>query len=329
MTKSVMTATVEREQEGDHRQMADALREALAASPRAIPPLFFYDALGSALFDAICELPWYPVTRAETALLRAHAVDIGHITTPARLVELGPGNGRKAALLARGLRRPSLDVHLVDISAAALSEAHATVGGVEGVRVTTHATTYEAGLAAVRPPADGDGATLVAFLGSNIGNFDPRGACAFLGALRGEMREGDFLLVGADLVKPERELLLAYDDPLGVTAAFNKNVLARINREFDADFDLDLFAHEARWQPRESRVEMHLVSRQDQVVTIEQVDLAFQLRAGETIWTESSYKYEPDSIVGLVRGAGFAERAQWIDPIRRFALTLFSADSRR
>jgi dimethylhistidine N-methyltransferase len=327
MTKSVMAeAIAANERAGEIQQMTAALREALTGSPRAIPPLFFYDALGSALFDAICELPWYQVTRAETVLLHAHAADIGRITTPARLVELGPGNGRKAALLARGLRRPSLDVHLVDISAAALSEASATVGSIEGVRVTTHATTYEAGLAAVRPSADNDGATLVAFLGSNIGNFDPRGACGFLAALRGEMREGDFLLVGADLVKPERELLLAYDDPLGVTAAFNKNVLARVNREFDANFDLASFAHEARWQGRASRIEMHLVSLRRQLVTVGAAQLEFAMEPGETVWTESSYKYEPASIVELVEGAGFCERAQWIEPIRRFALTLFSAD---
>jgi L-histidine Nalpha-methyltransferase len=323
---TLLTQVAAPELSDDRRRMATALRASLSASPRAIPPIFFYDALGSALFDAICELPWYQVTRAELALLEAHGQDIGAATAPRRLIELGPGNGRKATVLARGLGQPALDVHLVDISASALAIARAAVSGVPGVRVSTHAATYEAGLAALGAVRAERGRTLVAFLGSNIGNFQPHEACAFLGHVRGAMRAGDVLLIGADLVKPERELLLAYDDPLGVTGAFNKNVLAHINRELDADFDLGAFAHLARWNAAASRVEMHLVSLRRQAVTIAGADLEFVLQAGETIWTESSYKYQPDGVSALVESAGFEELTQWIDPVRRFALTVFSAD---
>jgi L-histidine Nalpha-methyltransferase len=310
----------------EQRLMATLLRASLSASPRAIPPIFFYDTLGSALFDAICELPWYQVTRAELALLEAHGGDIGAATAPHRLVELGPGNGRKAAALARGLGQPALDVHLVDISPSALAIAATAVSTVTGGRVSTHVATYEAGLAMLGAARFERGRTLVAFLGSNIGNFQPPEACAFLGHLRRAVRAGDVLLLGADLVKPERELLLAYDDPLGVTAAFNKNVLAHINRELDADFDLDAFVHVARWNAAASRVEMHLMSLRRQAITIAAAGFEFMLQAGETIWTESSYKYEPDGIAALVESAGFTELTQWIDPVRRFALTVFSAD---
>jgi uncharacterized SAM-dependent methyltransferase len=164
-------------------------------------------------------------------------------------------------------------------------------------------------------------------MGSNIGNFDPPGASAFLRVTRRAARRGDWLLLGVDLVKPERDLMLAYDDPLGVTAAFNKNLLLRLNAEAGTNFNLEEFRHEVRWNRSASRVEMHLVSRhrQDVVVPGSSHSLEFTLEPGERIWTESSYKYEPDEIVSRGARAGFRLLRQWIDPSARFALTLFTA----
>jgi len=163
------------------------------------------------------------------------------------------------------------------------------------------------------------------FLGSNIGNFDPPGADEFLLGVRAALASGDALLVGTDLVKPERDLLLAYDDPLGVTAAFNRNLLVRINRELGGDFDVSAFRHLARWNAPESRVEMHLVAERDQQVHIPGASLEVSFEAGETIWTESSYKYRPDQVVEMLERAGFHIVEQWIDAADGFALTLVSA----
>jgi uncharacterized SAM-dependent methyltransferase len=166
---------------------------------------------------------------------------------------------------------------------------------------------------------------LTLFLGSNIGNFDPPGADEFLLGVRASLASGDSLLLGTDLVKPERELLLAYDDPLGVTAAFNRNLLVRINRELGADFDVDAFRHRALWNAAESRVEMHLVAERAQQVRIPGASLEVAFEAGETIWTESSYKYRPDDVQKILERAGFSRVAQWIDEAAGFALTLVTA----
>ena len=166
---------------------------------------------------------------------------------------------------------------------------------------------------------------LVLLLGSNIGNFDTPAAAAFLACIRSALAPGDLLLLGADLVKPEAELQLAYDDPLGVTAAFNLNLLVRINRELGGNFDLAGFSHRALWNSEYSRIEMHLVSRRDQQARIPAADLQVAFKRGEWIWTESSYKYTDDQIVDMGADAGFATRDQWVDESARFALTLFVA----
>jgi uncharacterized SAM-dependent methyltransferase len=197
--------------------------------------------------------------------------------------------------------------------------------GFDAVRVVTHEASYETGLTEVRDGREASGRTLVLFLGSNIGNFDPPGAQEFLREIRANLSAGDFLLLGADLVKPEPVLRLAYDDPLGVTAAFNRNLLVRINRELGGNFVLASFAHRAGWNAAASRVEMHLVSVGRQDVRIEGADLEVTLGDGESIWTESSYKYEPDEVSVQVERAGFCRAAQWIDAPDRFALTLFEA----
>jgi L-histidine N-alpha-methyltransferase len=314
--------------DGD-RERLDFARDVgfyLQLTPRQLPSRFLYDALGSALFDAICHLPWYRITRAELQLLQLHGGTIGQaFGRGGRVVELGCGNGDKLTTLLRHAGVPGVHAHLIDLSGAALARSVQALATLEGldVRVTTHQATYEDGLLAV--PGASARPTLVAFLGSNIGNFDPPGAAVFLRLIRASLRPGDGLLLGADLVKPERDLLLAYDDPLGLTAAFDKNLLLRLNTELGANFDLDRFDHRAVWNGDASRVEMHLVSRVAQDVQVEQAGLRFGLEEGEPIWTESSYKFEARGLGPLVEPAGFAQQQQWVDARAGFALTLFAA----
>jgi L-histidine N-alpha-methyltransferase len=191
--------------------------------------------------------------------------------------------------------------------------------------VVSYRTTYEEGLRRAMSDRDATGSILVLLLGSNIGNSDPPAAYEFLREIRASLRLGDGLLMGADLVKPEEELVRAYNDPLGVTAAFNRNVLVRINDELDGNFDLEAFAHDAIWNDAESRIEMHLVSLCDQQVRIERADCVVTFAKGEFIWTESSYKYSPTTVVEMAATVGFGRRAQWIDSEAKFALTAFDA----
>ena len=302
----------------------------LTLTPRQLPSRYLYDALGSALFEAICELPWYRITKAERALLERHAREIFDRADPlSTLVELGPGSGDKlAALVSRsGARRShGLTVHLVDVSAAALELASRALARVDAdLPVALHQATYESGLVEAMGERRSTGRALTLFLGSNIGNFDPPGADEFLLGVRASLAAGDSLLVGTDLVKPESELLLAYDDPLGVTAAFNRNLLVRINHELGADFDINAFDHRALWNADESRVEMHLVASRSQHVHIPGASLEVTFEQGETIWTESSYKYHPAAVVRMMERAGFRQVEQWIDQAEGFALTLVAA----
>jgi len=300
----------------------------LTLNPRQLPSRYLYDALGSALFDSICLLPWYRITRAEAELLTAHREEIfarlGRVST---IVELGSGSGEKLRTLVRA--RPShtgeLTVYLIDVSRAALMASTRALAGIDGLSTVSYEAEYEDGLAAFAREPHAAGAALALFLGSNIGNFDRPGAEAFLRRIRAALAAGDALLLGADLVKPERELLTAYDDPPGVTAAFNRNLLVRINRELEGTFDVAGFDHRAVWNPRESRIEMHLVAKRAQRVRIDAVDLNIDLAEGETIWTESSYKYRPDEIISLVERVGFKRSAQWIAGEEQFALSLFQA----
>jgi dimethylhistidine N-methyltransferase len=299
----------------------------MSLDPRQLPSRYLYDALGSCLFEAICRLPWYAITRAETRLLSAHASEVFDAADPRRIVELGCGSGEKLATLLGGRAAPAtmLELHLIDVSSTALAGSTRALERFDAVRVVTHEASYETGLAEVRDGREARGRTLVLFLGSNIGNFDPPGAQEFLREIRANLNAGDFLLLGADLVKPGPVLRLAYDDPLGVTAAFNRNLLVRINRELGGNFVLASFAHRAGWNAAASRVEMHLVSLGRQDVRVEAANLEVTLGDGESIWTESSYKYEPDEVALQVERAGFCRTAQWIDAPDRFALTLFEA----
>lgn len=309
----------------DTRTFAAEIAEALERSPRQLPSKYFYDALGSALFEAICALPWYQVTRAESALLEQAAGDIFEpFASPLDVAELGCGSGGKLEILLQAGGADVRALHLVDISTAALEAAVTRVARFAATDVECHQGTYEAGLAHIAATRDPRQPLLCLFLGSNIGNFDPPAAMTLLRAMRTLLRPGDGLLMGSDLEKPERELLLAYDDPLGVTAAFNRNLLRRLNDELGANFDLEAFAHRAIWNREARRVEMHLVSRTSQTVRIPGSGLTLAFGPGEAIWTESSYKYTPDAVVADGRAAGFSGARQWIDEDAGFALTCFT-----
>jgi L-histidine Nalpha-methyltransferase len=309
-------------------RFADDVQYYLAQTPRQLPSRYLYDALGTKLFEAICRMPWYRVTRAEDRLLAAHGSRL--FARPegiSTLVELGPGSGDKLATIIAAMprRRPVQDVHLVDVSATALEDASRTVQAVGGTRVGPHQATYESGLLSAAAERRPDGRLVVVFLGSNIGNFDPPGREAFLRTIRTALAPGDGLLLGADLVKPERELLLAYDDPLGITAAFNRNLLVRLNRELGADLDVASFAHRAIWNAEDSRVEMHLVSLRAQRVRITRADLDFEMSEGESIWTESSYKFTPEQVKQVLEECGFQSAARWTDSRDGFILTVAEA----
>ena len=300
------------------------VRAGLVRRPRRLEPHWLYDPVGSALFDVICRLPWYPITRAETTLIERHAADIagllGHVT---EVIELGPGSGDKLARLVAPLaRHADVLAQLVDVSDDALDTAERTLLAVPRVRVVRHNTSFEDGLrdAAAAPRR---GRRIVAFLGSNVGNFDPAAAERLMGAIAGALDPGDGLLLGVDLVKSAAALQLAYDDPLGVTAAFNRNLLVRMNRELGADFDLPAFRHEARWNAAASRVEMHLVATAPQRVHIPASGLVIDIDAGESIWTESSHKYSLAEVSDLGARAGLRVASQWVDRGAGFALTLY------
>jgi L-histidine N-alpha-methyltransferase len=313
------TTTVETE-------FAAEVQRDLALVPKQLESKYLYDALGSSLFEAICRLPWYRITRAEQRLLVTHASEIVAALGADRstIVELGCGSGEKLAVLAEALQRHggSARVHLIDVSSQALEQTEQRLMPLRHVSVVGHQSTYEVGLRRAAAGRDGSGPMVVLLLGSNIGNFDRPAAAAFLRRIRQVLQPGDLLLLGADLVKPIADLQLAYDDPLGVTAAFNKNLLVRINRELGGTFNLAAFTHRAAWNAEEQRIEMHLVSRTNQTVTISAASATVVFRAGEHIWTESSYKYDPSQIPAMGEAAGFAVREQWIEERARFALSL-------
>jgi len=294
-----------------------------ARTPRMVPPRWLYDDLGSTLFEAICRLPWYRITRAERAILdrRARAI-IEALGDPIEFVELGGGNGEKLDLLldAAEARGREARVTLIDISQAALDAAR------ERLKARRHApgvsiarAPYEAGLASLRQVAH---SRLVVFLGSNIGNSDPSDARDLLLAMGRAAGPRGAVLLGADLVKPEAELLLAYDDPLQITAAFNRNLIVRINRELGATIPIDAFSHRAVWNAQASRVEMHLVAGREVEAAIPAAAVSARFARGDYIWTESSYKYTREGIERLARDAGLRVDQQWIDPLAGFALSL-------
>ena len=297
------------------------------AGQKELPSKYLYDEVGSALFDVICLLPEYGLSRAGMRLLQRHSNEVvARIPGSIVVAELGSGSGQKTRwLLEAAARRQRVNYYPIDISRTALSRCRLELGQIDMVSIVGFERAYLDGLQEVRARLQEGERLLVLFLGSTIGNFDRPAGDQFLREVRAILREGDALLVATDLVKPVKQLLLAYDDPAGVTAAFNMNLLARINRELDADFDLNRFEHEVRYDESERRIEMHLRSKTWQRVTIRNAGHGFYMREGETIWTESSHKYEPREVIQMGEQTGFRIAGQWIDSEWAFAQTLFFA----
>lgn len=289
---------------------------------KQLPSDYFYDDLGTALFEAITLLPEYGLTRADVRLIKAHAGDMAAACAGlSRVVELGSGTGVKTRPILSACKSAPLYVP-IDVSQAALDRCR---GELEGFRVEGIRSTYVDGLALALSDRRDDSSVLVLFLGSTIGNFERNAVAPFLTEVRACLRTGDCLLLGTDLVKDVDQMLLAYDDPVGVTAAFNLNVLARINRELGGDFDLRSFRHVARWNAGCRRIEMHLQSTREQAVSIPALREPVYFDEGETIWTESSHKFERGEICDMGARGGFRCLLQWVDEEWPFAETLFVA----
>jgi L-histidine N-alpha-methyltransferase len=292
---------------------------------KELPSKYLYDTVGSRLFDAITELPEYGLTRAEERILTLHAGDIvKRLPEDLAVAELGSGGGRKTRRILEALCSWHPHAYFpIEISPTALAMCEREVRDIPSISIVGVEHEYLDGLlevARMRAPRQH---LLVLFLGSTIGNFDPPAAIPFLRKIREMLAPGDSLLLGTDLEKAEPVMIAAYDDPLGVTAAFNLNLLARINRELDGTFDLSSFAHDARFNRETRSIEMHLRSQCAHQVTVGGVEVVF--REGETIWTETSHKYNQEEIVEMAQATGFRCEAQWLDDEWAFADHLWIA----
>lgn len=329
---SSLPATAE---EKTREAVADAVREGLGTLPKSLPAWLFYDAEGSRLFECITVLPEYYLTRTERAIFNGYADGImdavfGNYARVAgdgqvkklRLLELGAGSASKTGiLLAAAVRRQGSTEYLpIDVSETAMDDAcNGIARALNGVSVQPQVANYVTDTLSI--PTH-DGPTLALYIGSSIGNFGPDDAIAVLRNLRAQLRPGDSLLLGTDLVKDLTPLLAAYNDSSGITAAFNLNVLRRVNRDLRANFDLAAFRHEAIWNATQSRIEMHLRSTSAQVVRIPALNLNVSFAAGETIHTENSYKFTRSSIAALLEASGFRATDTWNDDQNWFAVTL-------
>jgi dimethylhistidine N-methyltransferase len=299
--------------------LTDALK-GLAAERKTLPCKWLYDAEGARLFEDIVRLPEYYPTRTETAILRDCADEVAGVVGPGTaVIEFGSGSAEKVGILLDAMRAPAAYVP-VDISMEWLAEGAARVAAAHpGLRVLPVAADFTRPFAlpqnlASRAPHLGF------FPGSTIGNFTPDAAVEFLRSARRVLGHGARLLIGADLVKEPKVLEAAYDDAAGVTARFNLNLLARLNRECDADFEVAAFRHSARWNAAEERMEMHIVAQRDQLVTM--AGRRFSFRAGETIHTENSHKYRPDGFEALAARGGWGAGRRWTDPAGLFSVWL-------
>jgi len=295
------------------RSFADDVRDGLQKSQKELQPWYFYDSLGSALFAAICELPEYTITRAETEIFRLNNTTIARaFGSPERIVELGSGDAHKTRQLLEAVitRQPRLTYVPIDVDGDLLeSTSRDLLVRFPSLRIDAICADYRdiASLISAGPK------TVFLFFGSSIGNLDPDAAAALLREIRRILGRGDSLSVGADLQKPKEVVEPAYNDALGVSAAFNLNLLARINRELGGHFDLSKFAHRAFLNEDKGRMEMHLVSRERQVVAIDSLSMQVSLEKSETIHTENSYKYAESDLDLLARDAGFAIEESWRD----------------
>jgi L-histidine N-alpha-methyltransferase len=294
--------------------IAEEVLRGLSARPRRLPPKLFYDADGSHLFEQITETTEYYPTRTERAILKEYAGEIVHQTgSNITLVELGAGSASKTQVLIEALLRRQLraDFYPVDVSSSALQGALATLNGhFPRLRVSPIVADYTHCIPDLNALP---GRKLVLFIGSTIGNFEPDEALAFLKNVHRSLQPGDALLIGFDLIKDAAVLHAAYNDAQGVTAAFNKNMLVRINRELGGSFDVDSFQHVALWNRRKSRIEMHLESIYEQTVWVQDLGCGFHFEKGERIHTENSYKFNPVSIARLLRRSGFKLEKTWTD----------------
>lgn len=306
--------------------VAAAVRGGLASTPKSLPPWLFYDEAGSALFDRITELPEYYLTRTERSIFVANSDEIVRAAAAGlrlRITELGAGSADKTRLLLASAARlqPTVVYEPIDVSASALDVARDRLAAeMPGIVVAPRVEDYTVALTLTATPAFER--RLVLYIGSSIGNFEPQAALDLLRTVRAALAPGDSILLGVDRVKDESALLAAYDDAAGVTAAFNSNMLVRLNRELGADFDLSAFAHRAVWNAAQSRVEMHLESLRAQTVQIPALDLTVQFARGERLHTENSYKYRPGQPQALLAEAGFTPTQVWTDPNLWFSVTL-------
>jgi L-histidine Nalpha-methyltransferase len=306
-------------------QYLDALRAdvraGLTATPKTLPPKYFYDARGSELFDQITRLPEYYLTRAETSILERHAADIARLSRCESLIELGSGTSAKTRLLLRALLDGGTLREFVpfDLDPAVLSDAtDALVAEYPGLRIAPYVGDFTRDVAAVAAT----GRRMIAFLGSTIGNLEPAARADFLTQVSAALRPGETFLLGADLVKDASRLQRAYDDAAGVTADFNRNVLRVVNRELDANFAVDDFQHVAIWDPASEWIEMRLRSTRRQDVTIRDLDLTVPFAAGEEMRTEISAKFRPAGIEAELAAAGLKTLQFWTDTRGDFSLTL-------
>jgi L-histidine Nalpha-methyltransferase len=304
------------------------IRDGLTKSgQKELPSKYLYDALGSKLFEAICELPEYGLTRAGERLLRRHAQEIVRLI-PGDVVacELGSGSGRKTRWILEALaRRRHTSYFPIEISSSALATCQRELSDIESIGIIGLEREYLDGLLEVAARRKPGQRILVLFLGSTIGNFSHPADLRFLGEIRAILQPGDSLLLAADLEKSVSQMIDAYDDALGITAAFNLNLLVRINRELEADFDLRRFQHVARFNTETHSIEMHIRSTRRQTVHVPTPGFFVTLEEGETIWTENSHKYSLEEIASKAEAAGFRQRAQWIDEEWPFAQSLLAA----
>lgn len=308
-----------------NHEFASEVRAGLARrGQKELPSKYLYDDVGSALFEVISHLPEYGLTRADERLLRRNAYEIvERVAKPAAVVELGSGSGKKTRWILEALsRRQRTSYYPVEISPSALAMCKRELRDIDSISIVGYEREYLDGLREVATERREGQHVFVLFLGSTIGNFDRPAGVKFLKEVRQILEPGDALLLGTDLEKPAAQLIAAYDDELGVTAAFNLNLLARINRELDANFELSQFVHLARINCQARSVEMHLQSIRRQTVTISAAGLRVEFLEGETIWTESSHKYSLQETGRMAREAGFRCDAQWIDEEWPFAENL-------
>jgi len=311
-------------------RVSAAVREGLTSRPKRLPAWLFYDDVGSRLFDAITELPEYYLTRTERGILAAHAAEMtAQAAGGARLhiVELGAGSADKTRVLLKAAteQQGAVLYEPVDVSASALEAARERIEReIDGVTVTPRVMDYTHGDGSRLHlgPVDCRDRRLVVDIGSSIRNFAPHQAAKLLRRVRAGLKTGDGFLLGVDLAKEQAALLAAYDDAAGVTAAFNRNVLVRLNRELDAEFELEAFEHCAVWNEAKSRIEMHLKSRDAQRVHLGALGLKVEFAAGESIHTENSYKFQPGRAEALLAEAGFRAEATWTDARGWFAVCL-------